>query len=209
MVGLAVLLVLAGAGSPAQRDAGGSLPPGLVPVPLVSQARPWTCGAAALMAALIYFGAFDEPESRLDTELGATPEEGTHVGSIVAEARHFGLQADWRTNLSFDELDHELVRGSVVIVALQAWASGRVANWWTNWEDGHYVVIVGLTGDRVYAMDPSVRTGYAYLTRAEFQQRWHDYEMEDGHRRIYDHLGIVIRGQRRLDRYPSDPVPIR
>jgi predicted double-glycine peptidase len=203
------LVVLAGAMVPAQRDAGGALPPGLVPVPLVSQARPWTCGAAALMATLIYFGVFDESESRLDTELGATPEEGTRVDAIVAEARHFGLEAQARTGLSFDDLARELARGSVVIVALQAWAAGRVSNWWTNWEDGHYIVIVGLTGDRVYAMDPSVRTGYGYLTREQFQQRWHDYEVEGKHRAIYDHLGIVVRGERRMARYPGAPVEIQ
>ena len=62
-------------------------PPSLLPIPLVSQARPWSCGAAALMSALLYFGVYDDPESTLDAELGVTAEEGTRVDSIVAEAR--------------------------------------------------------------------------------------------------------------------------
>jgi predicted double-glycine peptidase len=183
-------------------------PPALLPVPLVSQARPWSCGAAALMAALLYFGVYDDPESTLDAELGVTPEEGTRVDSIVAEARRYGLQADAHVGLTLDDLDRGLSRGDVVIVALQAWATKAVTDWRTNWEDGHYVVVVGLSRDRVYVMDPSVRTGYAFLTRDQFVQRWHDYDLDRGRRIIFERLGIVIRGGRRLARYPAEPTRI-
>ena len=182
--------------------------PNLLPVPLVSQARPWTCGAAALMAALLYFGVFDDPESRLDDDLGATPDQGTSVVSIVAEARRFGLSAEARTHLTLADLDRELARGAVVIVALQAWATHPVADWRVNWEDGHYVVIVGLFADRVYVMDPSVRTGYGYLAREQFLERWHDYDLENDRPVVYDRLGIVIKGEKGLARYPADPVPV-
>lgn len=180
----------------------------LLPVPLVSQARPWSCGAAALMAALLYFGVYDDPESTLDAALGVTPEEGTRVDRIVAEARRYGLQADARVGLTFDDLDRGLARGDVVLVALQAWATKAVADWRTDWEDGHYVVVVGLSRDRVYVMDPSVRTGYGYLTRAQFLARWHDYDLDQGHRTIFERLGIVIRGGTRLARYPAEPTPV-
>jgi predicted double-glycine peptidase len=186
-----------------------SPPPRLLPVPLISQARPWTCGAAALMATLLYFGVFDDAESRLDADLAVTPEEGTHVGSIVDEARRFGLEAEARTGLTVDDLASEAARGTVVIVALQAWPTHSVADWRTNWEDGHYVVVVGVADDRVYVMDPSVRTGYGYLTRDEFLARWHDYDLEDGHRVVYERLGIAIRGQARLSRYPDAPTPVQ
>jgi predicted double-glycine peptidase len=183
-------------------------PPPLLPIPLVSQARPWSCGAAALMAALLYFGVYDDPESILDAELGVTPEEGTRVESIVAEARRYGLQADARVGLTFDDLERGLSRGDVVIVAVQAWSTTAVTDWRTNWEDGHYVVLVGLSRDRVYVMDPSVRTGYGYLTRDQFLARWHDYDLEGGHRTIFDRLGIVLRGGARLAHYPAEPTPV-
>jgi predicted double-glycine peptidase len=180
----------------------------LLPVPLVSQGWPWTCGGASLMATLLYFGVFDGPESRLDEEMGATPDNGTRVVNIVDEARRFGLTADPRTGLALADLDRELSHGGVVIVALQAWATSPVADWRTHWEDGHYVVVVGLDRDRVYVMDPSIRTGYGYLTRDQFVERWHDYDLEDGRRVVYDQLGIVIRGEKRLSRYPAEPVPV-
>ena len=183
--------------------------PRLVPVPLISQSSPWTCGPAALMAVLVYFGVFDDAESRLDAELRATPEDGTHVRDIVAAARRFGLRADARTGLAPDDLSRELSRGAVVIVAMQAWATEKVTDWRSDWEDGHYVVVVGVSDERVYFMDPSVRTGYAYLPRAEFVDRWHDYDRDGARKVVWDRLGIVIRGGVGLLRYPAEPAPVQ
>src|SRR5579863_3769231 len=170
------------------------LSPVLLPVPLVSQARPWSCGAAALMSALLYFGVYDDPESTLDAALGVTPEAGTRVDSIVAVARRYGLQADARVGLTWEDLESGVSRGDVVIVALQAWATKTVTDWRSDWEDGHYVVVVGLSRDRVYVMDPSVRTGYGYLTRDQFLARWHDYDLDRGKKITFERLGIAIRG---------------
>lgn len=207
LVATVLALVTGGAsGGRALTEARG---PRLVPVPLISQASPWSCGPAALMAVLVYFGRFDESESRLDAELGATPQDGTRVRNLVAGARRFGLLAEARTALELDDLRNELSRGAVVIVALQAWAMGAVTDWRSHWEDGHYVVIVGVSDDRVYFMDPSVRTGYAYLPRAEFVDRWHDYDVEAGRKVVWDRLGIVIRGGAGLGRYPADPTPVQ
>jgi predicted double-glycine peptidase len=182
--------------------------PSLLPVPIISQATPWTCGAASLMAALIYFGVFDEPESRLDVDLRATPEQGVTPRRIALEARAFGVQAYVRTGMTLDELAEELDRGSLVIVALQAWPSRPAADPATGWEDGHYIVVVGLDDERIYAMDPSVRTGYAYLTRDELLRRWHDYDVRDGRCEAYERLGIVLHGRRALRSYPAQPTPI-
>jgi len=202
----AMLLILGTAvGGRAFRDPD---PPRLLPVPLISQARPWSCGAAALMAALVYFGVFDEAESVLDSDLHVNPEEGTTVVSIVGEARRFGLKAAAHTELTLDDLAREISRGAVVIAAIQAWPTDKIADWRTDWEDGHYVVVVGLSNDRVYVMDPSVRTGYAYLHRNEFLARWHDYDMDGDRRVVWNRLGIVIDGGKPIRRYPVDPRPI-
>jgi predicted double-glycine peptidase len=197
---LAIVLLLVAQPASAQ--------PRLLPVPLISQAHPWSCGAAALMATLVYFGVFDEAESRLDEELHVDPQAGTRVTSLVEEARQFGLQAEARTGLTLDDLGRELARGSVVIAAIQAWSDQEVTDWRARWEDGHYVVVVGLSRDRVFLMDPSVRTGYAYLRRADFLARWHDYELEGGRKVVWDRLGIVIRGGTPLRRYPAEPARV-
>lgn len=160
------------------------------------------------MAALVYFGVFDDSESRLDAELAATPEQGVAPQRIAVKARTFGLTAEVRTGLTLDDLADEVGRGSIVIAAIQAWPSRPTDDPAKGWENGHYVVIVGLDSLRVYAMDPSVRTGYAYLPRDEFLRRWHDYEVRDGRREAYSHLGIVLRGPRALQSYPAAPTRI-
>ena len=179
-----------------------------LPVPMVSQATSWTCGAAALMSALLYFGVFDDPESRLDAELAASPDLGVNPVRMAATARRYGVDAEVRTRLTLDDLAAELDRSAVVILAIQAWPSHPVADWSAAWDDGHYVVLVGMDAGRVYLMDPSVRTGYGYLPRGELLRRWHDRDAVDGRDVVYDRLGIVIRGRRSLERYPAAPAHI-
>jgi predicted double-glycine peptidase len=205
-VGAAVALASAATGAVAIRA---SLTPRLAAVPLISQSQPWTCGAAALMATLIYFGVFDDAEAALAAELGTTPADGTRVKDIVAVAHRFGLAAEARTHMTLADLDRQLAGGAVVIAALQAWPSHRVSDWRTDWNDGHYVVVVGLDSRRVFVMDPSVRTGYAYVARDEFLQRWHDFDVENDQITVWERLGIVIRGGAGLPRYPAAPTPVQ
>jgi uncharacterized protein len=191
--------------------------PGVVkaPVPIISQASSHSCGAAALMAALIYFGVFDGPESELHAPLAVTPEEGTHPDRIVAVARERGLTADKRTGLTLVDVEQALAQHAVVILAIQAWpeqplrdAGAWEVRWQERWEDGHYVVVVGLDDRNLYVMDPSLRGSYGFIPRAELLRRWHDFETVGGRRVEYDRLGIVIRGKPAFRRFPEAPVRV-
>ena len=216
---LALVLMLASALSCARGTAVSSGDLGVVkaPVPIISQASSHSCGAAALMAALIYFGAFDGPESELHAPLAVTPEEGTHPDRIVAVARERGLTADKRTGLTLADVEQALGQGAVVILAIQAWpdqalsqrdAGAWEARWESSWEDGHYVVAVGLDDRNLYVMDPSVRGSYGFIPRTELLRRWHDFEIVGGRRVEYDRLGIVIRGTPAFRRFPEAPVRV-
>ena len=181
------------------------------PVPIISQATSHSCGAAALMAALIYFGVFDGPESELHGPLAVTPEQGTHPDRIVAVARARGLTAEARTGFTLAEIERALAQGAVVILAVQAWPEEPhrdAGGWEARWEDGHYVVAVGLDDRNLYVMDPSVRGSYGFIPRDELPRRWHDFEVVSGRRVEYDRLGIVIRGKPAFRRYPEAPVRV-
>ena len=187
--------------------------PGVVkaPVPIISQATSHSCGAAALMAVLVYFGAFDGPESDLHIPLGVTPEDGTHPDRIVDAARERGLVAEKRTGVGLDEIERALAGGAVAILAIQAWPEGEGRHrldWEATWDEGHYVVVVGLDARNVYVMDPSVRGSYGFIPRDELLRRWHDFEREGGRRVEYRRLAIVIRGESHFRRFPEAPVRV-
>jgi predicted double-glycine peptidase len=167
----------------------------LLPVPLVRQAVPHTCGAAALMSILFYYQRYDGGESALATRLGSTPEDGTHPASIVSVASAYGLRATLRQGVTVADLRAALERREPVIVDLQAWTDDPShVRWRDAWEDGHYVVAIGLDADRLYVMDPSTAGRYAFVPLSELLDRWHDYETVAGRRVEYRRMAIFFTG---------------
>ncbi len=186
------------------RAAEPKLPSNYLPVPLIRQATDYSCGAAALLSTLYYWNAYDGMESSLYPLLATTPADGTEPAKLAEGARSFGLDAQVRENLSLEDLHASLKKGETVILDLQAWRTpGSTTPWSATWEDGHYVVLVGMDKSHLYVMDPSTPASYAFLPRAEFLERWHDYENRTGKRREYIHAGIVIRGKKSAGAYPA------
>lgn len=172
--------------------------PFLAAVPDVRQSTGYTCGAAALQAVLAYWG-FPEREDRLVARLGSTPDAGTPPDAIVRVAREFGLSAELREGLALADLEAALAAGTTVIVDLQAWRDREDLPWTEIWDDGHYVVLLGMDADRLYFEDPSLLGARGTIPRAEFVDRWHDYEGEpplDPSDRKYVRMAIFIRGER-------------
>jgi predicted double-glycine peptidase len=86
-----------------------------------------------------------------------------------------------------------------VICAIQAWSDAEVPgfSWAKAWEDGHYVIVLGLDAKNVYVEDPSLLGSRGMIPRAEFVERWHDYEGKppyDKADRAYRAMGIFISG---------------
>jgi hypothetical protein len=139
---------------------------------------------------LRYWGVWDGDERDLWPALHTTAKDGTEPQPMVDVARAHGLFAAYRRDVTIDELRVALARGETVILDLQAWADKPV-KWADDWDDGHYVVLVALVGDRIHYMDPSEDSGYGQLAVADFLERWHDAEI-DGSR--YQHMAIFVRG---------------
>ena len=66
-------------------------------------------------------------------------------------------------------------RGEPPILDLQAWRD-RDRPWRDTWDAGHYVVLAGYDGERLFVMDPSILTpaGCAFFPIDELEERWHD-----------------------------------
>jgi predicted double-glycine peptidase len=187
--------------STADRPPTGFLP-GLVPD--VRQSTGYTCGASALQAVLAYWGT-SEREDRLATRLHSTPEAGTHPLDILRVAREFGLTAELREGLDLSDLETALASGTSVIVDLQAWRERTDSPWTETWDDGHYMVLLGMDAANLYFEDPSLLGRRGFIPRSEFMDRWHDYEGDpplDPSDRKYVRMAIFLKG----DRLPASPL---
>lgn len=195
---------LAGCAGPASSSRG------LLPVPLVRQANSYSCGAAALTSVLYYYGRYDGRETELYGRLSVSEQEGTAPDRIVEVARAFGLRAELRQGVTVGDLRAAIARGEPVIVDLQAWTDAPApVRWRDEWEDGHYVVAVGIDATRLTVMDPSTAAGYAYVSLADLPDRWHDYENADGGRVEYRQMAIFLAGTGAATAYPRATTPMR
>jgi hypothetical protein len=196
---ISVTSIPASAASPA------ILPSLLSTVPDVRQSTGYTCGASALQAVLAHWGT-QEREDRLAARLHSTPEAGTHPLEIVRVAREFGLTADLREGLELSDLETALAAGTTVIVDLQAWRDRTDLPWTETWDDGHYMVLLGMDGENLYFEDPSLLGSRGTIPRSEFIDRWHDYEGDpplDPTDRKYVRMAIFLRGSRPAPAAPS------
>jgi predicted double-glycine peptidase len=165
-------------------------PPGiLLEVPVLRQITKYSCGASALASALGYYGK-ERRESEIMQEVGANPKDGTPMDALVKAAENAGLQAAVHYDFTVDKL-REIVDGrQIAIVDLQAW-HGSPTDYTNQWDDGHYVVLIGVDSQRIYFMDPAILGGRGSMPLKEFETRWHD-EDRDGVR--HQHTVIALNG---------------
>ncbi|MFH2204742.1 MAG: C39 family peptidase [Elusimicrobiota bacterium] len=193
-----------------------SIPADHLKVPVIPQAHSYSCGAAVMMAVLLYWKLIDQNESSLYAQLKTTPEEGTDPLHMRDLARAYKLTADIRTEQTLADLTAGLARGETVVLDLQAWPNiepgkdGEIDYAWEQrWEDGHYVILVGADAHYLYAMDPSSFGRYAYLPKSELMARWRDYENRDGKRVEHQQLAIYIKGEQHLEAVPAPLIRMR
>ena len=128
-----------------------SIPPDATLVPLMRQATSHTCGVASLQSILYYWRVYDGREDTLAARVGATPEDGTSIDNLVKGAHTFGLEAFSKEGLSLDNLRAAQREGYTLVLNVQAWTDVQPpVDWRTVWEDGHYVVLVGIDDTNVF-----------------------------------------------------------
>lgn len=184
-----------------------TLPERALSLPLVRQQTGYSCGAAALLSVLKYWRVFDGGEKALYGVLDTTPADGTDPQKLASGAKSFGLKAQWRENLELADLRAALELGDTPILDIEAWPDAGAAkvSWRDDWDDGHYVALIGMDDGYAYFMDPSSDGKYAYIPLAELADRWHDVETRGGVLRRYVHFAVFIHG----DGAPAPAAPRR
>ena len=151
----------------------------LIPLPLVKQSTEYTCGAAAVLSILKYFG--DETlEAELVKQLGTNSNYGTDYRQMVQFFQSKGFQITAHAGMSMSELQEHISQGKPVLCLIQAWESG-IQDYSDYWGIGHYVVAIGYDAERIYLMDPWMLGNYAYIPKKEFISRWHQLTYDNIH----------------------------
>ena len=160
-----------------------------ITLPQLRQTYGYDCGAKALQTVLVYYG-IEVREDHLIKSAG-TSKNGTSIQGIIKVANKYGLKTDSR-QMTINDIKGYIKQKIPVILVLQAWTEKKKVNWEKDWIDGHYVVAIGYTKDKILFEDPSSfeRT---YLKYDELQKRWHDVDT-DGKK--YVHHGIAIFGKK-------------
>jgi ABC-type bacteriocin/lantibiotic exporter with double-glycine peptidase domain len=160
-----------------------------ITLPQLHQTYCYDCGAKALQAVLVYYGI----EIREDNiiKFAGTTKDGTSIQGIIKVATKYGLKTVSR-QMTINDIKEYIKKKIPVILVLQAWTKKKKVNWEKDWTDGHYVVAIGYTKDKILFEDPSSfkRT---YLEYDELEKRWHDVGT-DGKK--YFHYGIAIFGKK-------------
>jgi len=167
-----------------------------VPLPDVQQPDEFSCGAAALMSILAYYGTGPEDYDFLKKELGTTQKSGTDYHRIVRYAVGFRLFAEAKPSMNVAQLEKCLDDGKPVICSIQAYAENvpfnKRAEIYKKADNGHYLVAIGYDDENVYFMDPSLTGRRSFLPKSEFEERWHDNEGTTDNPKLISHLGLVI-----------------
>src|ERR1035438_2397095 len=160
------------------------------------QSTPFTCGADCVQKVMEYYGE-DYREMDLARILKSDPEEGTYVKNIVEFFHQQGLKAVVRQKMTISELIYQINRNIPVIIMLQAWGSQEnfKKNYRDDWDDGHFVVVIGYTTDSILISDPAL-FNVGYIPKLELKGRWHD--TDEGNTKTFQ-LGISVYGKKRSE----------
>jgi len=145
----------------------------MLPIRAFQQTTSYTCGPAALVTLLSYYGRIGD-ELTIAKEANCTPQKGTNPENMVAWLEDHEFQVTWGEHGSLDLLRDNLERGVPTLV---------------EWIDygGHWVLVVGYDtrgtetprDDVVYFADPADghdgnRDGLTSFNAARFDAMWFD-----------------------------------
>ena len=169
----------------------------LIRVPLVRQPDAYTCGVAAVLSVLAYYGieiGYDD----IAKSVKATPADGVDHRNLIKFLKEKGLSVELHKGMLLSDLQSFIDKGIPVILVIQAWGKDP-SKYESVWDTGHYVVAIGYDEYNVYFMDPATLGNYTYIPRDELAKRWHDQDQDIKLRQA----GIVIKAEKK---YEADEI---
>jgi predicted double-glycine peptidase len=172
----------------------------MIDLRIVRQTFDFDCGAKALQAVMEYYGVEMREDEILD-ELKAD-QNGTNYADMIALAKKKGFQIFAADGVSLEEVQHFIDDGKPVIVLVQAWADKYMTleEWKSDYEDGHYVVVIGYENNIIIFEDPA-SPRRTWMTEEEFLVRWHDKDARTGKK--LQNFAMVLLGKEPITRVPE------
>ena len=165
-------------------------------LPLYRQSKSYTDGPACLMSVMRYAKyVFDIREGNMVNALGADAYNRVDTAKMVRYLNAVRLDdkdeqyfdAEFKENMSLDELKKEIDGGHPVICAIQPVDDSGDS------ENGHWAVAIGYDTDNIFLMDPSTAAGYTYLSNNDFTDKWDTSIGAEGQSATeYKQVGIIV-----------------
>lgn len=134
---------------------------------ILAQKKDGWCGPAALSFALLKQGEYI-PQETIVKETGTTITQGVDPNPLISFAKEKGyktkIYSDGDPNTTLALLDVLVKKGESIIVDYLAG---------TSFEDGHYVVVQGVTDSKIKIFDPSSGKNDE-IPRKYFIKHWKD-----------------------------------
>ena len=172
----------------------------MIDLRIVRQSFDYDCGVKALQAVMEYYGV-EMREDELLEEL-KTNEHGTNYADMITLAKKKGFRVFAEDGVSLEKLHGFIDDGRPVIVLVQAWADKYMSleEWESDYENGHYVVVIGHENNIVIFEDPA-SPRRTWMTEDEFLARWHDKDPRTGKK--LNNFAMVLLGKEPVVRAPE------
>jgi ABC-type bacteriocin/lantibiotic exporter with double-glycine peptidase domain len=164
----------------------------VIDLPTGRQTFDFDCGAKALQIVMAYYGV-DVREDELLEELRCD-QHGTPLENMIYVAEKYGFQVAASNGVSLDTVKQYLDAKHPVIVAVQAWAQRYMTleDWKVDYDDGHYVIVIGYD-DRIIIFEDPASFRRTWMTEEEFLVRWHDIDPRTQQK--FEHFAMVLLGK--------------
>lgn len=126
------------------------------------QYKNYWCGPTSLAMVYEYYGRNETTRDVANRIYDFAGNSGTYAGNIVSDAKKNGFpNTELKTGVGFDFLEQKLGEGKPVIVGVEV-----------SYPYGHYMVVVGLEGDKVIINDPFHNGVRREMSRSAFLTDW-------------------------------------
>ena len=164
----------------------------MIDLPIGRQTFDFDCGAKALQVVMAYYG-IDVREDKLLEELQCD-KYGTPLGNMIYVAEKYGFQVVANNGVFLDTVKQYLDENHPVIVVVQAWAQRYMTleDWEVDYDDGHYVIVIGYD-DKIIIFEDPASFRRTWMTEEEFLVRWHDIDPRTQQK--FEHFAMVLLGK--------------